>query len=152
MPYDRDEVTASVTDFYNFLITHLHFELTDLKTPPPTGWPQITQARLAFLGKSDKVIDLLQHLPYLPHGEKEKHIYDHTVCVDYTHECVDTKQERPQLSITDFFEPDDGLEDICPYAKFKERHEHVVVLGLPEVVSTRTVPPAKLHSMLLLEC
>jgi hypothetical protein len=61
MPYDRDEVIASVTDFYNFLITHLHFEPSDLKTPSPTGWPKITQTRLAFLGKSDKVIDLLQH-------------------------------------------------------------------------------------------
>jgi hypothetical protein len=135
MPYDRDEVIASVTDCYNFLITHLHFQPSELKTPPPTGWPQIDQTRLAFLGKKDAAIDLVQHLPYLPHGKEEKHIYDHTVCVDYTHESVDRKQETPELVITAYFEPEHEWVDLCPYDKFKERHEDVVVLGRPERAS-----------------
>lgn len=134
MPYDRDQVVASVTDFYVFLTTYLHFQPSGLKIPPPTGWPQITQARFAFLGKSDKVIDLLQHLPYLPRGEDDKEIYDHTVCVDYTHEIVDEKQDEPELCITQFFEPEDELLENCPYDKFKEAREHIVVLGMPEVV------------------
>ena len=135
MPYNRDEVIASVTDFYNFLITHLHFQPSELKTPPPTGWPQVNQERLASLGKSDQVIDLAASLPYLPPGKQEKHIYDHTVCVDYTHESIDRKQEDPELVITSHFEPEHELVDACPYDKFKERHEDVIVLGLPERVS-----------------
>lgn len=62
MPYNRDEVVAAITEYYTFL-THLHFDPSELKTPPSTGWPQITSSRFAFLGKSDKVIDLLKHLP-----------------------------------------------------------------------------------------
>jgi hypothetical protein len=37
MPYNRDEVVASVTEFYTFLTTHLHFYPSELKTPPPAG-------------------------------------------------------------------------------------------------------------------
>jgi hypothetical protein len=37
MPYDRDEVVASVTDFYIFLTTYLHFQPSELKTLPPAG-------------------------------------------------------------------------------------------------------------------
>jgi len=138
MSYDRDEVVASVTDFYNFLVTHLHFEPSDLKTPPPTGWPKITQIRLAFLGKSDKAIDLLQHLPYLPHyGLFQKEIYTHTVCVDYNRESVDQHLEDPELWVTGNFEPDQEFDkDVCPFESFKERHEDVVVLGMPEKVSS----------------
>jgi hypothetical protein len=136
MPYDRDEVIASVTEYYNFLVTHLHFEPSDLKTPPPTGWPKITQARFDFLAKSDKAIDLLQHLPYLPpHGLFQKEIYYHTVCVDYNRGSVDDRLENPKLRITADFEPDDGWDDRCPFDSFKERHEDVVVLGRPEKVS-----------------
>lgn len=135
MPYDRDKVVASVTDFYSFLTTYLHFQPSELKTPPPSGWPQINQTRFAFLGKSDKVVDLLQHLPYLTRGEEDKHIYDHTVCVDYTDECVDRKEKHPGLYITHLFEPTDELKENCEWPKFRERHEHVAVLGLPEVVS-----------------
>jgi hypothetical protein len=135
MPYDRDEVVASVTDFYNFLATHLHFEPSDLKTPSPTGWPKITQARFDFLGKSDKAIDILKHLPYLPpYGLFQKEIYTHTVCVDYNQESVDRRLKNPKLCITRNFEPDD--DDNCPFDIFKERHEDVVVLGMPEKVSS----------------
>jgi hypothetical protein len=138
MSYDRDEVIASVTDFYNFLITHLHFEPSDLKTPPPTGWLKIIQARFDFLGKSDKAIDLLQHLPYLPpYGLFQKEIYTHTVCVDYNQESVDQHLEDPELWVTGNFEPDhEHDKDVCPFESFKERHEGVVVLGMPEKVSS----------------
>jgi len=147
MPYNRDDVVASITDFYVFLTTHLHFQPSELKTPPTTGWPQINQIRFAFLGKSDEAIDLLKHLPYLPRGEEDKEIYDHTVCVDYTHDIVDEKQNDPELYITQFFEPEDEWVESCPYDKFKENREHVVVLGMPEVVSAPTgrVPQAPLH-------
>ena len=146
MPYDRDEVVASVMDFYNFLVTHLHFEPSDLKTPPPTGWPKITQARFDFLGKSDKAIDLLKHLPYLPpYGLFQKEIYTHTVCVDYNQEAVDQHLKDPELFVNGNFEPDyKDDEDVCPFESFRERHEDVVVLGMPEKVSS--VLPDFYHS------
>jgi hypothetical protein len=146
MPYDRDEVVASVTDFYNFLVTHLHFEPSDLKTPPPTGWPKITQARFDFLGKSDKAIDLLRHLPYLPpYGLFQKEIYTHTVCVDYNQEAVDQHLKDPELFVNGNFEPDyKDDEDVCPSESFRERHEDVIVLGMPEKVSS--VLPNCYHS------
>lgn len=137
MPYDHSQVITSITAFYTFLTTHLHFHPSELKTPPPTGWPQINQTRFAFLNKSDKVIELLRHLPYLPCGQAEKHIYHHTVCADYTHECVDRKQKCPRLSTTDYFEPTYEWEEDCGgWEKWKERKEHVAVLGVPEVVSS----------------
>jgi hypothetical protein len=37
MPYNRDEVIASVTEFYTFLTTHVYFDPSELKTPPPAG-------------------------------------------------------------------------------------------------------------------
>lgn len=130
MPYNRDEVIASVTDFYKFLTTHLHFYPSELKTPPPVGWPQINPDRFDYVRKSDTVMDLVRHLPYLPGGnDAEKWIYDHTVCADYTDETVKLDVE---LSIQEIAED-------CPWdiSKDPTRLEHIVVLGMREVVSHR---------------
>jgi len=124
MPYNRDEVIASVTEFYTFLTTHLHFYPSELKTPPPSGWPQITPEHFAFLQKSDTVIDLLQHLPYLPGGnEAEKWVYDHTSCLDYTEV---TTQGGAGFACPEY-------EESCPWEKQKDasRQEHIVMLGMP---------------------
>ena len=81
------------------------------------------------------MIDLLQHLPYLPRGDEDKHVYDHTVYVDCTDKCVDRKEKHPGLYITHLFVPTDELKGNYEWAKFREKHEHVAVLDLPEVVS-----------------
>ena len=134
MPYDRDEVVTSVIDYYTFLATQLHFQLSELKAPPPAGWLQITESRFAFLGKTDMVLDLLRHLPYLPAGSEKKYIYDHTICADYTADEVVDKHAR--YSDRDLFEPiETEGADSCPWKKFEQRHKDVVVLGKPEVVS-----------------
>jgi hypothetical protein len=128
MPYKRDEVVASVTEFYTFLTTHLHFYPSELKTPPPTGWPKITSHNSDDKRKSDTVIDLLRHLPYLPSGnEQEKWIYDHTICADYTNERV---EQGIELDVPEVVEN-------CPWDKLQDssRTEHIVSLGTPEVVS-----------------
>lgn len=138
MPYDHDEVVKSVIDFYNSLTTKLHFHPSGLKAPPPTAWSQINQPRFAFLGKTNKVLELLQYLPYLPAGPESKYIYDHTVCADYTDdEAVD---EHAKYSDRDLFEPVEtvGAGD-CPWEKFASRHEHLAVLGKPEVVSLHAI-------------
>lgn len=130
MPYNRDEVIAIVSDFYTCLTTHLHFYPSELKTPPAAGWPQISPDRFDNVRKSDIVVDLVRHLPYLPGGnDAEKWIYDHTVCADYTDETVKLDVE---LSIQEIAED-------CPWKKSKDpsRQEHIVVLGMREVVSPR---------------
>jgi hypothetical protein len=131
MPYNRDEVIASVTKFYTFLTTHLHFDPSELKNPPPDGWTQITSTRFTDQHKSDTVIDLLQHLPYLPGGnDAEKFIYDLTVCADYTIESVPVDNE---LDVPEIVEE-------CPREKLKDlsRREHIVSLGFPKTVRLRT--------------
>lgn len=50
-------------DYYQFLTKMPFLEPSDILYPPPEGWPQITKERLAK--KSDEVIELLRHLPYV---------------------------------------------------------------------------------------
>jgi hypothetical protein len=129
MPYNRDEVIASVTEFYDFLTTHLHFYPSELKTPPPTGWPQITPPRVDRQRKSDTAVDLFHHLPYLPGGNaQEKWIYIQTICADYTDKTV---EQGVEMDLTEY------IGD-CPWEKLKDpsRVEHIVALGVPEVVSS----------------
>jgi hypothetical protein len=132
MPYDRDEVVASVTEFYTFLTTHLHFHPSELKTPPPTGWPKITPHNSDDKRKSNTAIDLLRHLPYLPGGNgQEKWIYDHTICADYTDKTVEQGIELDVAAVV----------ENCPWEKLQDssRTEHIVSLGMPEVVSSHYI-------------
>jgi hypothetical protein len=64
MPYYRDEVVAAVTDYYHFL-TSLHVDPVDIKTPPSSGWPGVTSQTCNKLSKTDAVILLLKHIPYI---------------------------------------------------------------------------------------
>lgn len=144
MPYNRNEVIASVTEFYDFLTTHLHFYPSELKTPPPTGWPQITPPSTDRQRKSDTAIELLRHLPYLPGGGgQEKWIYDHTICADYTNKTVEQGVELELLSV---------VED-CPWEKLKDskRTEHIVSLAMPDIASLQPLmdPPNIIHLQIL---
>jgi hypothetical protein len=124
MPYNRDEIIVRVTVFYNFLTTQLHFYSSELKTPPPSGGPQITPERFAFPQKSDTVINFLHHLPYLPGGnEAEKWIYDHTSCLDYTEV---TTEGGARFACPEY-------EEACPWEKQKDasRQKHIFMLGMP---------------------
>lgn len=128
MPYNRDEVVASVTEFYQLLTTQLHFYPSELKTPPPAGWPQITPPSTDRQRKSDTAIDLLRHLPYLPGGNaQDKWIYDQTICADYTDRTVEQGVEMDLAEVV----------DNCPWEKLKDpsRAEHIVALGVPEILS-----------------
>lgn len=94
MPYNRDEVIASVTEFHNFLKTRLHFYPSELKTPPPAEWPQITPPSTDRQRKPDTAIELPRRLPYLLGGNaQDQWIYDHTICADYTDKTVDVGVE-----------------------------------------------------------
>jgi hypothetical protein len=121
MPYNRDEVVASVTEFYTFLTTHLHFYPSELKTPPLAGWEQISSPYFPRQRKSDTVIDLLHHLPYLPGGNRqEKWIYDNTVCADYTDTSIELGVE---LSVTE-------VAESCPWEKLQDPAERIILSHL----------------------
>ena len=66
--YSREAAIAAVTDCYKFL-TRMHVpERVPSHVPPAEGWPAIVNAdpaTLQCLGKSDEVLALMAHLPYL---------------------------------------------------------------------------------------
>jgi hypothetical protein len=61
--YSRDETVAAVRDYYQFL-TKMYLDEAYIIESPPAGWPDITN-RSFTLDKSNSVIDLLRHLPYI---------------------------------------------------------------------------------------
>ncbi|KAK2029534.1 hypothetical protein LX32DRAFT_351843 [Colletotrichum zoysiae] len=61
--YSEEATVAAVTDFYAFL-TKMYLPESAVVHPPPGGWPTLA-SDLRDLGKSDKVLSLLSHLPYV---------------------------------------------------------------------------------------
>jgi hypothetical protein len=66
--YDRDETITAVRVYYRFL-TDMYMDESLIKEPPEGGWPNINQEILGPLGKTDEVINLLAHLPYINDAE-----------------------------------------------------------------------------------
>lgn len=65
--YSQEETIAAISAYYTFL-TQMYLEESQVVYPPPGGWPEIVDADPAVLrsfGKSDEVIALLAHLPYI---------------------------------------------------------------------------------------
>ncbi|KAK8080352.1 hypothetical protein PG997_008170 [Apiospora hydei] len=65
--YSEAECVAAVGAYYEFL-TKMYLDESEVIYPPKGGWPSIAQADpevLARFGKTDKVVSLLAHLPYI---------------------------------------------------------------------------------------
>jgi hypothetical protein len=65
--YSREATIAAVTDYYTFL-TKMYLKEYHVVYPPVGGWPSIVDAdpaALQSLGKSDEVLALMAHLPYI---------------------------------------------------------------------------------------
>lgn len=62
--YSREECIASIRDYYSFLST-MYVHEDDILYPPEGGWPTITTETLKDMRKTDEVICLLRHLPYI---------------------------------------------------------------------------------------
>ncbi|KAF3040115.1 hypothetical protein E8E12_007859 [Didymella heteroderae] len=62
--FDRDGTVAIIRDYYHFL-TKMYLDESQIVEPPPGGWPNITPETMRPLGKTDVVVDLLRHLPYV---------------------------------------------------------------------------------------
>ncbi|KAI1136857.1 hypothetical protein F5Y05DRAFT_88927 [Hypoxylon sp. FL0543] len=63
--YSLNEVVAAVREFYTAIIKLPYIDLDALVLPPPEGWPGVRDDELRKRGKTDEVITLLRHLPYL---------------------------------------------------------------------------------------
>lgn len=79
----RDSIAATLLAYYEFLV---FFYLPDgvIRRPPDGGWPQITSETIHRGEKSDKVIDLLKHIPYIANDDSEYQIAEKCICNDYS--------------------------------------------------------------------
>ncbi|KAI4930782.1 uncharacterized protein J4E92_004614 [Alternaria infectoria] len=67
MPYDRDVVVSCIERHYDLLVRMAYLDSDTILRPPPEGWSdeQLAVDTLQEWKRSDRVIDLLRHLPYL---------------------------------------------------------------------------------------
>lgn len=67
MAYDRDLVVRCVQRHYDLIVRFAYLDPAAIETPPPSGWTdeQLAVDILRLLGRDEKVIDLLRHLPYI---------------------------------------------------------------------------------------
>ncbi|KAI1800389.1 hypothetical protein F4811DRAFT_33716 [Daldinia bambusicola] len=61
--YSRDLTVATALEYYDFL-TKMYLKESDVIEPPEGGWPNLS-TNLRSLGKTDEVVSLLCHLPYI---------------------------------------------------------------------------------------
>jgi hypothetical protein len=82
--YSREATIAAVRAYYQFL-TKLYLSESSIIEPPEGGWPQITKESIGYIGKTDEVLELLRHLPYIRFdGEYETpQVAPGTRCVDW---------------------------------------------------------------------
>jgi hypothetical protein len=66
--YSLEETVAAIRDYFEFL-TRVYLDESLVLLPPEGGWPEITPERLQGLGKTDDVIQLLRHIPYIQDGD-----------------------------------------------------------------------------------
>jgi hypothetical protein len=78
-------IVNAVRDYYDFLANDLGAIPSDrIVDAPEGGWPSITQSSLAGLEKTDAVIELLRHLPYIEYSHiVNTQIAFSTIAIDY---------------------------------------------------------------------
>lgn len=86
---DRNEIVEIVSKFYNFLVTHSLLPASTIKTPPTEGWPEENRQTFRKMGKSEEVVDLLCHLPYISDAhwfwpDRDWRWLKETKAIDYT--------------------------------------------------------------------
>lgn len=60
----RNQIAGDLLSFYEFLVA-MYLPEDALKRPPEGGWDFVNAERFGFLNKTDVVIDLYKHLPYI---------------------------------------------------------------------------------------
>ncbi|KAL1648705.1 hypothetical protein SLS58_001879 [Diplodia intermedia] len=127
----RDEVVAELTSYYGFL-AGLHIPESAILYPPPGGWPTITKESFASCGKTNAVIDLLRHIPYIEEQPLDNYnqryaIYEGCCAVDYRHPKFAGENGRGHFYDAEFPMNEPANEEVarCRPAPTP----HVVVLG-----------------------
>ena len=82
----HSDVADALTAFYKQVVRFPHLDDAALSIPPSAGWEIVDSAALWELGKSEAVIELLRHLPYLEAaGRYDKLLVQYeTVAIAYT--------------------------------------------------------------------
>lgn len=84
---DWESTADAIRRYYTFLAEDLGAIPSDsIVEPPEEGWPSITHDALAGLEKTDAVIDLLRHIPYIEPSE------DYNTRIAYSTDAVDYRQ------------------------------------------------------------
>ena len=87
MPYDRDVVVSCIERHYDLLVRMAYLDPDTILRPPPEGWSdeQLAVDTLQEWKRSDRVIDLLRHLPYLSKnmGDSKYEVYIVTEACNY---------------------------------------------------------------------
>ncbi|KAI1456395.1 hypothetical protein F4805DRAFT_432705 [Annulohypoxylon moriforme] len=65
LSYSRAEIITSIHRFYSAAIKPPYIDIDALVLPPEDGWSGVREDELRKRGKTDEVIALLRHLPYL---------------------------------------------------------------------------------------
>ncbi|RYP67029.1 hypothetical protein DL771_007448 [Monosporascus sp. 5C6A] len=99
--YSHNAAVTAITSFYEMVMRAHSEKAGELRYPPPGGWPQITQEPFAALGKTDTVIELMRHIPYIQATRwgGEVHIMNQTVAVNYIDDsyCQDMARRSQEM-------------------------------------------------------
>lgn len=70
--FSRAAIITAIKEFYSILITLPYIPPSALVFPPEEGWDGVNSSELKARGKTDEVVELLRHLPYLKSTEARK--------------------------------------------------------------------------------
>jgi hypothetical protein len=87
MAYSKHIIVDCIKRHYDLLVRAAYLNPNDIETPPLEGWSdeQLVVDILRTLGRSEQVIELLRHLPYIksPRTLDRYEVYEETVAISY---------------------------------------------------------------------
>jgi hypothetical protein len=87
MAYNQDVVVCCIKRHYELLVKAAYFDSTEIRYPPDGGWSdeQLAVDVMRAFGRSEQVINLLRHLPYIKQldGDSNAEIYFETRHLSY---------------------------------------------------------------------
>jgi hypothetical protein len=82
-PYSVEQLAGIFLAFYKFLAT-LHYDPSNLKVPPPEGWPMESLPAMVMRNKSPRAIEVMRHIPYFKQSDDSTHVHYKSKLHDYT--------------------------------------------------------------------
>jgi hypothetical protein len=81
MAFNQVEFLTLLTDYYEFC-SRVFWDNSVVAEAPNNGWPSITQSTMANLHKTDAIVDLLRHMPFVDFVEPDKAYGKHVIMVN----------------------------------------------------------------------